>query len=513
MKAKKMEGITLVALVVTIVVLIILAGVTINAVIGDDGIIKKAQESANLTKESEAKEVINRAVIEYLATEEYDTLEDFLKTKVVNGTIDSVINNGDGTLDVSKNGYTVTVENKTHSSKGNGDGGNTGGETQTPEITVSGIKVVTDSQGEGTALAEESILRGNTLYITFSHSITGGTTTVSPNVPCAVTTNGTYQFTITGTVNGKNYTKEVSVTVNQFTDYKVGDYVNYTYDTADPYIVESQYSGGKQVANLGFDRDQSIEQTVGLKWRILNIDETAGTVDIVSEAPTEMDVFFYEILGYMNGPYFMNEICKAQYSNSNLGIEARNINLVDVEKQLTETGITARNAYAGDVQYGKTNTYTGQKIHYPSLYANQKGAGIGSASVTQPNISKDNFVPDPYEESKKIAPTEPTTDSSYSDASNGLTATQTYYKIDIDSSNYGMASEILKSNTPYWIASRYVDLTSINPQFWVRSISTSSDGYDDQLRNWFFKRLRPIASIKSNLFTGSKDSNGAWNLK
>ena len=64
MKAKKMEGITLVALVVTIVVLIILAGVTINAVIGDDGIIKKAQESANLTKESEAKEIINRAVIE-----------------------------------------------------------------------------------------------------------------------------------------------------------------------------------------------------------------------------------------------------------------------------------------------------------------------------------------------------------------------------------------------------------------------------------------------------------------
>ena len=513
MKAKKMEGITLVALVVTIVVLIILAGVTINAVIGDDGIIKKAQESANLTKESEAKEIINRAVIEYLVTEEYYTLEDFLKTKVANGTIDSVINNGDGTLDVSKNGYTVTVENKTHSSKGNGDGGNTGGETQTPEITVSGIKVVTDSQGEGTALAEESILRGNTLYITFSHSITGGTTTVSPNAPCAVTTNGTYQFTITGTVNGKNYTKEVSVTVNQFTDYKVGDYVNYTYDTADPYIVESQYSGGKQNAILGFDRDQSIEQTVGLKWRILNIDETAGTVDIVSEEPTEMDVFFYPILGYINGPYFMNEICKAQYSNSNLGIEARNINLVDMEKQLTETGITARNAYAGDVQYGKTNTYTGQKIHYPSLYENQKGAGIGNTSVTQPNISKENFVPDPYEESKKIASTEPATDDSYIDATNGITATQTYYKIDIDSSNYGMASEILKSDTPYWMASRYVNLYSQSPEFWIRSASTSSDGYDDNLNNYYFRRLRPIASIKSNLFTGAKDSNGAWNLK
>ena len=46
------KGITLIALVVTVVVLIILAGVSINAVIGDDGIIKKTQNSANLTKEA-----------------------------------------------------------------------------------------------------------------------------------------------------------------------------------------------------------------------------------------------------------------------------------------------------------------------------------------------------------------------------------------------------------------------------------------------------------------------------
>ena len=42
------SGITLVALVVTIVVLLILAGVTITALLGDDGIIKKAQNAADL---------------------------------------------------------------------------------------------------------------------------------------------------------------------------------------------------------------------------------------------------------------------------------------------------------------------------------------------------------------------------------------------------------------------------------------------------------------------------------
>ncbi len=119
-KKKANTGITLVALAITVVVLIILAGVSINAILGDDGIIKKAQESANLTKESEAKEIINRAVLEFRLTEGYDTLEDFLKTKVSSGTIDSVINNGDGTLNVSKNGYTITVENKGKTSN-NGD--------------------------------------------------------------------------------------------------------------------------------------------------------------------------------------------------------------------------------------------------------------------------------------------------------------------------------------------------------------------------------------------------------
>ena len=43
----KQNGITLIALVVTIVVLLILAGVSINAIFGQDGIIQKAKDSQN----------------------------------------------------------------------------------------------------------------------------------------------------------------------------------------------------------------------------------------------------------------------------------------------------------------------------------------------------------------------------------------------------------------------------------------------------------------------------------
>ena len=209
------KGITLIALVVTVVVLIILAGVSINAVIGDDGIIKKAQNSANLTKEAEVKESINRTILEFYLTDDYETLEDFLNAKVSEGKIDSVTKNADGTLTVKKGEYSVTVENKTNSSGGS----SSGGETQTPEITIGEAKVVANSDGTGSAITDAaSVYLGNTLYITFSHSITGGTTTVDKTIPYAVTKNGTYTFTVTGTVNGKSYTKNVSVTVNQFKD-------------------------------------------------------------------------------------------------------------------------------------------------------------------------------------------------------------------------------------------------------------------------------------------------------
>ena len=213
------KGITLIALVVTVVVLIILAGVSINAVLGDNGIIKKANQAASVTKEAEVKEAINRTILEFYLTDDYETLEDFLKAKVTEGKIDSVTKNADGTLTVKKGEYSVTVENKTNSSGGSSSGGNTGGETQTPEITIGEAKVVANSDGTGSAITDTaSVYLGNTLYITFAHSITGGTTVVDKTIPYAVTKNGTYTFTVTGTVNGKSYTKNVSVTVNQFKD-------------------------------------------------------------------------------------------------------------------------------------------------------------------------------------------------------------------------------------------------------------------------------------------------------
>ena len=57
---KKETGVTLVSLVVTIIILIILAGISINTLVGDNGVITKAQqakENTLLAQEEEAKQL------------------------------------------------------------------------------------------------------------------------------------------------------------------------------------------------------------------------------------------------------------------------------------------------------------------------------------------------------------------------------------------------------------------------------------------------------------------------
>ena len=485
----------------------ILAGVSINTVLGDDGIIKKAKEAAAATKQASAEEEMNRLVLEYQLASKDETLESFLQEKVTEGRIDGVTDNGDGTITITKKvegkDYTITVKKPV---------------APTPSVKVGAIRVVSDSTGAGTSLGEASTRKGTTLYIMIESTISGGTTTVSPQVPYAVTENGTYKFTVTGTVNGTADTKEVSVTVNQFKNsiledinIKIGDSVNYTYDSAGSYSLSSTYSG--------YGSNQTIAQTTGLTWKVLNVDKENDTVDIISASPTSSTVNFYGILGYNNGPYLMNEICKAQYSNKSLGVNARSINLLDMEKHLTSPGITARNAYqygSSTAKYGKTKTYT-SNTKYPSLYANQKGAGPNiteaeaSKKITQPKTDAGN---DPYEESKPIATTEPTTDNT-SGTGNPLTVTQTYYNIPINDTNYGTAYSILANGTPFWVAARYVGTNSSGATFGLRSAYTNTNGYymfrSGGDTNGYDYALRPVVSLPSSLLTGEQ-TNGAWNL-
>lgn len=56
------KGITLITLTVTIVVLLILSGISISSLIGNNGLLNKSTESKNKTKEAEEMEKIGLAI-------------------------------------------------------------------------------------------------------------------------------------------------------------------------------------------------------------------------------------------------------------------------------------------------------------------------------------------------------------------------------------------------------------------------------------------------------------------
>lgn len=64
---KNQKGITLVALVVTIVVLLILAGVTLSMVIGPNSPIKQAQETKNTYNKSDVQDQVSLAITNTVA--------------------------------------------------------------------------------------------------------------------------------------------------------------------------------------------------------------------------------------------------------------------------------------------------------------------------------------------------------------------------------------------------------------------------------------------------------------
>ena len=75
-QTKTQKGITLLALVITIVVLLILAGITINAITGDNGIIGnagKAKEEAEIANE---KEILEKATVQAMGNNKYGNIEE-----------------------------------------------------------------------------------------------------------------------------------------------------------------------------------------------------------------------------------------------------------------------------------------------------------------------------------------------------------------------------------------------------------------------------------------------------
>ena len=108
---RESKGITLIALVITIIVLLILAGVAIAALSGPNGILSNADKAKEQTAESGAREKINIAV-----SGSYDTTGRFDSEKFkeeIQNMGGSILAEDDSTITVEMDGYEAVVNKET----------------------------------------------------------------------------------------------------------------------------------------------------------------------------------------------------------------------------------------------------------------------------------------------------------------------------------------------------------------------------------------------------------------
>ena len=223
---------------------------------------------------------------------------------------------------------------------------------------------------------------------------------------------------------------------------KVGDYVEYIPDTAE-YTTDTN--------NTGYTSAQTLN-TETKDWRVLYVNSETGEVLLTTNGIVNSGIDLRGTKGYFRGPTELNNICKALYSNSSLGITARSMTVEDLNKACNyiPSEPTRRYAYypegttfvEGDttIKYnGKTYT---KKAHYSSTakFYTSDGGGIEKTD-------SDGFT---YREPE---------------ANNPVYVTQTWYSYTPNSKDSTVGS-ILESSYS-WLASPCVGLSSSYAYFIV----------------------------------------------
>ena len=321
-RGTKNNGITLIALVITIIVLLILAGVSIATLTGDNGILTKATESKEQTEIGEEKEAIGIAYNGVkIGNEGKDVSAADLQTELRNnGYNASVTDNGDGTLTVTfDTGRSYIIDengNITNETTGGNEGGSEtdvagkyyGEDTDITiggkPITIPGGATISGIEGE-----YESVDDGLVIYITNGDAITDWNADTDANgikdvqetydqfvwVPVEkaivtdeeiggnsyenlknyVATNGKYPMAIQlsdGTYKGilYDFTEEngtVTVTPKDYTT---------TSDYREPaYLTNSSYADGSSANNVGITQNPDSLQAE-YKMMIERVEEKEG---------------------------------------------------------------------------------------------------------------------------------------------------------------------------------------------------------------------------------------------
>ena len=484
---RKEKGITLIALVITIIVLLILAGVAIAMLSGENGILKKAADAKTKTDKSSEEEQVRLAALSALAADNgnigtdkyYEALNKELnKIKAGTGTVSGLpaeVKIGDNRYVIRKNG-------------------------EAAQLGEAGWMYKKDSKGRETIVT-------NGIY----------------DLPI-----GTYINYNAAATDAKGETVvEKKITSNAGSPTDTG-----YYKASEKMVTEGNGYGPQTFSNKA--------TTNG--WRVLGVDEKTGELLIISADPVKStdnkEFYLRGIAGYTYGESELDKVCSI-FGSGYGATGARSVDVDDVNKI---TGYNPNNVGKYDpeqktigtkcgkdqpYEYGNQTTYTWTATaNVVSWSGSNTKSGTGSAqskyadygfnwydigSKTWKNSMQDTTMP------ATIATLTSTSYYYYPDslktssgAGEGLRTTSEEYKT--------LFMNKAGSKVSYWLASSYVTTISSLAGFGMRSVYSYGNVYYDNLYGSYgrvnspSRGVRPVVSLKSDIQLG-EGTEGSYDIK
>ena len=173
----------------------------------------------------------------------------------------------------------------------------------------------------------------------------------SPEEATLITTKGNYEFLIKNIWNVNK--KEIGVTI--------GDYIEYRYDGG-TYEIDGENSGTNQVQNI-----EEIENTTSL-WKVIDVNKQNNQIKIIPTTLNSNTVTLKGANGFNNGVKILNDICNTLFSNIKYNTAARNINIEDLEKIISNTKELRSSSYGTEKKY--------TSLMYPNILNDEKDISI-----------------------------------------------------------------------------------------------------------------------------------------
>lgn len=551
------NGITLIALIITIIVMLILVAVSVTIAIKGDlfGIAKKASKETEKAKNKEQELANGRIKIDGTW---YDSFEDYVigKASDVQGVVD--LNEKNTKFIYTPEGWTngeVKVEIEArgvaegYSLKYSTDNANWKDYTGEIPIDANGpiyAKLVDSEGNEGGAITGNIKIDKEAPTINANLSKAGEETDTTIPLSINVTdsqsgiskiiwyykleteTNYTPKEEIYKTMNGKEagekgaVTKETTIeglkaesTYNIYAEvYDVaGNVTRSPAGTSTIDVTTKKTAVKPQIGDyVNYEPDQVIDNYKLLgKYSGEGSDESIQeisqekldwqilkihddrSIDLIG-MPTLTKVYFQGALGYNNGVYLLHDICKELYSKPSQNIEARSVSLEDFEDEGNGGGWEEERS-----KYMSNGLKYGEiktytiNTYYPNLYAKENGSGINTTNIKTDGINNSNKGYNSLMEK-----------TSYSQAS-VLTAKKTYYTTEINEANYGKSAKVLKSaGKSYLCASRYAFSENDSVRFGLFVAFSDIGNYDmfysnNEIGRSYNYPFRPVVTLKSDV--------------